>query len=164
MATNNAVDDIGCVYFYKDTINTGKIKMCCVYEGVTKMYFSTLINFEFKVMKDLERPFYYERLRVDEFERTFFTRKDKCSIQIDHIAQAVYYHYEDDFEQDFKSIFDFLQSCIEEKEFEEGKKRIIIKMGALYETIYRPYCINRLVAELSGKLNYQVLKSNYHSW
>jgi hypothetical protein len=156
MATNNSVDDIGCVYFYKDTINTGKIKMYCVYEGVIKMYFSTLVTFEFKVMKDVERPF--ERLRVDEFEKTFFTRKEKCSIQIDHTAKTVCYHYEDDFEQNFRSISDFLQSCIEE----QSKKRIIIKMGALYETVYRPYCINRLVAELSGKLNYQVSRLNYH--
>jgi ribosomal protein S17E len=153
MATNNDVDDIGCVYFYKDTINTGKIKMCCIYEGVIKMYFSTLITFQFKVVKGgFERNF--ERLCV---ERTLFSRKDKCCIQINHAAKTVYYQYEDDFQQDFRSIPDFLQSCIDE----QSKKRIIIKMGALYETVYKPFGVNRLVAELSGKLDYQVLKELY---
>jgi hypothetical protein len=153
MATNNDVDALGCVYFYKDTINTGKIKMCCIYEGIIKMYFTTLITFHFTALKvGLERNL--ERLSV---ERNLFSRKDKCCIQINHDAKKVYYQYEDDFQQDFRSVPDFLQCCIDE----HSKKRIIIKMGALYETVYKPVCINRLAAELYGKWDYKVLKELY---
>ena len=146
MATNNNVDDIGCVYFYKDTINTGKIKMCCIYEGVIKMYFTTLITYHFTAQT--------ERRTV---ERNLFSRKDKCCIQINHSARSVYYQYEDDFQQDFRSVPDFLRSCIDEP----SKEKIIIKMGALYETSYRPFCVNRLAAELYGKWSYKVLKELY---
>jgi hypothetical protein len=153
MATNNDVDDPGCVYFYKDTINTGKIKMCCIYEGFFKMYFTTLITFHFTAQPK-ERSPAAERLAV---ERNLFSRKDKCCIQINHDTRSVYYQYEDDFQQDFRSVPDFLQSCIDE----HSKERIIIKMGALYETVYRPFCINRLAAELYGKWDYRVLKELY---
>ena len=150
MATNNDVDDIGCVYFYKDTINTGKIKMCCIYEGLIKMYFTTLITFHFTAQtENVER-----RLAA---ERNLFSRKDICSIQIDHSARSVYYQYEDDFQQDFRSVPDFLRSCIDEL----SKEKIMIKMGALYETAYRPFCVNRLAAELYGKCDYKVLKELY---
>jgi hypothetical protein len=154
MATNNDVDASRRVYFYKDTINTGKIKMCCVFEGFYKMYFTTLITFHFTAQpmgKGLnvqgER-----RLAAEDL----FSRKYICTIQIDHNARSVYYQYEDDFQQDFRSVPDFLQACIDEL----SKEKIIIKMGALYETVYRPYTINRLSAELYGRWDYRVLKEH----
>jgi hypothetical protein len=142
MATNNDVE--GCVYFYKDTINTGKIKMSCIYEGVVKMCFTTLITYHFKTQTG----------QTENVERNWFSRKDKCCILINHSAKSVYYSYEDDFQQDFRSVPDFLRSCIDEL----SKVKIMIKMGALYETAYSSFCVNRLATELYGKWDYKVLK------
>jgi hypothetical protein len=152
MATNNAVDDNGCVYFYKDTINTAKIKICCVYVGVIKMYFTTLITYHFTAQATQT-----ENVERNLSSRNLFSRKDKCCIQINHSIGCVYYQYEDDFQQDFRSVPDFLRSCIDEL----SKEKIMIKMGALYETAYRPFCVNRLAAELYGKCDYKVLKELY---
>jgi hypothetical protein len=138
----------GCVYFYKDTINTAKIKICCIYEGVIKKYFTTLTIYDFtaqpvtKNVANLLPP------------PIVFRRKDKCRIEIDHHSRYVSYHYEDAFQQEFRSIPDFLQSCIDES----SKERIMIKMGALYETAYRPFGVNHLAAELYGKCDYKVIK------
>jgi hypothetical protein len=135
------------VYFYKDTINTGKIKMVCVFEGFYKMYFTTLINFHFTAQsaQNAQR----ERRHEDLFSRRYI-----CTVSVDHNARSVYYHYEDYFQQDFKSVPDFLQTCIDEL----SKEKIIIKMGALYGTVYYMRGINRLSEELYGKWDYRVLK------
>ena len=138
----------GCVYFYKDTINTAKIKICCIYEGVIKMYFTTLTTYHFKAQPVTEKTSYGINV---------FSRKDKCVINVDHHARYVSYQYEDAFQQEFRSMSDFLQSCIDEP----SKEKIIIKMGALYETAYRPFCVNHLAAELYGKCDYKVIKELY---
>jgi hypothetical protein len=139
----------GCVYFYKDTINTAKIKICCIYEGVIKMYFTTLAIYDFTAQPVTENVanLLFSPINV-------FTRKDKCRIEIDHHSRYVSYHYEDAFQQEFRSMPDFLQSCIDES----SKERIMIKMGALYETAYRPFGVNHLAAELYGKCDYKVIK------
>ena len=139
----------GCVYFYKDTINTAKIKICCIYEGVIKMYFTTLAIYDFTAQPVTENVanLLFSPINV-------FTRKDKCRIKIDHHSRYVSYHYEDAFQQEFRSMPDFLQSCIDES----SKERIMIKMGALYETAYRPFGVNHLAAELYRKCDYKVIK------
>jgi hypothetical protein len=142
----------GCVYFYKDTINTAKIKICCIYEGVIKMYFTTLTTYHFKAQPVTENVanLLFSPINV-------FSRKDKCVINVDHHERYVSYQYEDAFQHEFRSMPDFLQSCIDEP----SKEKIIIKLGALYETAYRPFCVNHLAAELYGKCDYKVIKELY---
>jgi hypothetical protein len=142
----------GCVYFYKDTINTAKIKICCIYEGVIKRYYTTLTIYDFKAQSVIESASNFAFS-----SNLLLTRKDKCRIEIDHHSRYVSYYYEDTFQQEFKSIPDLLQSCIDEP----CKEKIIIKMGALYETAYRPFCVNHLAAALYGKCDYKVIKELY---
>ena len=141
MAAEYYVDDDRTVYFYNDTINTGKIKLVCVYGGVIKMYFNKLLTFHFKNT---------QRDNSDNF----FSRKYICAITIDHVMKQLYYYYEDEVKQDFESVPDFLQTCIDER----SKEKIIIKMGALYGTVYSVCNVKRLSEELYGKFDYRVLK------
>jgi hypothetical protein len=145
MMMMNATDDDQTAYFYNDTINTGKIKISCVYNGVIKMYFNRILTYHFKNTQ--REPF---------FENPF-SRKYICTININHNNKQLYYSYADEVKQDFESIPDFLQACINER----SKEKIIIKMGALYGTVYSKYCVIQLSDHLYGRFDYCILNESY---